>query len=52
MDTSIHEVSIDACASLAHYTENYFDESQHGCRDPFDILAELEEEQGYPINRQ
>lgn len=48
---NIHEVSTDACASLARFTENYYDDAQTVCRDPFDIVAEMEEELGHPLNR-
>lgn len=30
--------------------ENLTDDEKLWCRDPFDILAEIEEEQGFPLN--
>jgi hypothetical protein len=49
MDNFI-ELSFDANERLAWIAEQYIDESRAECMDPFDIVAQLEEEQGYPIN--
>lgn len=51
-DTALHEISYDGSESLLLVVLAYSDNDQTGCRDPFDILAEIEEELGYPLNSQ
>lgn len=51
-DAAVNELSYDSSESLLLYVLMFHDGDQTGCKDPFDILAEIEEEQGFPINQQ
>ena len=49
MDFVVRELSYDDSEAFRFHCEQFTDDSQTCCRDPFDIIAELEEELGYPI---
>lgn len=44
-----HEVSAESSDSMRLAYEQYSDERDPRTRDPFDILAEIEEERGEPL---
>lgn len=50
LDHDSRELSWDASEALRYFVEQYSDDTML-CRDPFDILAELEEELGEPLCR-
>ncbi len=50
LDHDSRELAWDASDALRYFVEQYADDSIL-CRDPFDILAELEEELGEPLCR-
>lgn len=49
MDFVGREVSSQASEALEWFCEQYADDAATACRDPFDILAEIEEELGHPL---
>lgn len=49
MDYVVRESSYDDTEAFRFYCEQFVDDEQDCCRDPFDILAELEIEINCPI---
>lgn len=46
---AVIEVSYSDSERLQLLIEQFIDDEQSGCRDPFDVIAELEELLGHPI---
>lgn len=49
IEAVLHEVSYSDSERLQLLIEQFIDDEQSGCRDPFDVIAELEELLGQPI---
>lgn len=49
VEAIINEVSYDASERMRLLIELFSDDEQSGCRDPFDVIAEIEEALGQPL---
>lgn len=49
MDFVVRELSYDDSEAFRFFCEQFTDDEQTCCRDPFDVVAELEAELGCPI---